>query len=164
MPVWEQASTAGSTADTRGLFLFYDQLEYWLAGKDYHNDTTSTEKALQTFFLVSPYSPYRVDGQFGKEHTQLPITRWQVNFNGEWFAAPDLRLITREQVQGHLWVQDIETSRRVTCGGKKASSCLELECTSTCDTDCFTWPQMWSLHKPCVSKRCECHLCSFFKK
>ena len=28
MPVWEQASTA----DTRGLFLFYDQLEYWVAG------------------------------------------------------------------------------------------------------------------------------------
>ena len=35
MPVWEQASTAGS----RGSFLFYEENKHWMVGKDHHDDS-----------------------------------------------------------------------------------------------------------------------------
>ena len=95
--------------------------------------------------------------------TRLPLSGWRRTANGVGVKdAPDLKLITKDQAQGHPWVQDIERSRRITCGRKEAPSCLD--CGSTCYTDCFTWPQKWSLQKPCVSKQCKSHPCSFFKK
>ena len=144
MPVWQQASTA----DSRGRFLFYKQNEHWMAGPDYHKD--------------EGYVSSKKSGL-----TQLPISGWETSKEEVWNDAPDLRLITRDQAQGRP-VKENEMRRRdqgnrtVSCGEKKVSSCLA--CTSTCHTDCFTWPQKWSLQKPCVSKRCKCHLCSFFKK
>ena len=133
MPVWEQAS--------RNVFLFYDKDKTWVIGRDYDNNSSSWKVV--------------IDGESGL--AQLPLrTYWH-----EWHdhgvklkvARAELRLITRDQAQGHPWV---------TCGGKEASSCLD--CGSICDTDCFTWSQKWSLQKPCVSKRRKCHLCNFFKK
>ena len=135
MPVWEHAS--------RDIFLFYNQHKYWMAGPDYQNNrgyVTSKESGL----------------------TQLPLSGWRTPAaGGGWKDAPDLKLKTRHQAQGHP-VKDNETGGRdrgnrttVSCGGKEVSSCLD--CSSTCDTDCFTWPQKWSLHKPCVSKQCKCH-------
>lgn len=138
MPVWEQASTAAS----RGSFLFYSQNKYWMVGPDHHKDeghVASKEPGL----------------------TQLPLTGWQIakKGGGGWRDAPDLRLITRDQAEGRP-VKENGTRRRdqgnrtVSCGGKEVSSCFAC---STCDTDCFTWPQKLSLQKPCVSKQCKCY-------
>ena len=131
MPVWEQGSG--------DIFLFYEQNKHWMLGRDYQKDAG---------YVASKESGL----------TQLPLTGWQTSNGAGWKDAP-LRLITRDQAQGDPWVQDIERSRRVTCGGKEAPSCLDC---STCDTDCFTWLQKWSLQKPCVSKQCKCRPCSFF--
>ena len=133
MPVWEEAFT--------GTFIFY-QNKHWFMGPDYHKNHG---------FAVSKESGL----------TQLPLNGWQTTTaEGKWKDAPDFRIITRDQAQGYP-VQDIETRKQdqgnkttISCGGKEVSSCLDC---STCDTDCFTWPQKWSLQKPCVPKRCKHH-------
>ena len=132
MPVWEQAG---------GKFLFYTESKYWLVSNDYHKN--------------EGYVASNLSGL-----TQLPLTGWEIAIDEGWKLEAALMLEVRNQAEGHP-MQGIETRRldrgnrpTVLCGGKDVSSCLDC---STCDTDCFTWPQKWSLQKPCVLTQCKCN-------